>query len=143
MGFGGANAHVTLEEANREARCFAGRSGALASAQSSELILLSAATRQALLVRIESLIPVVGSHHVRAELTDLSAALAGSGPAEALRIAIVTDSPWHLAAALRRLCSIFTAETISPRYDGRRCPAGAAKRRPGSGRCFRGKARIA
>jgi acyl transferase domain-containing protein len=75
IGFGGANAHVTLEEANPGDGPLDADFALLGSSQPSELILLSAATPEDLLHRLDQLIPIA-DRICRAELTDLAAALA-------------------------------------------------------------------
>jgi enediyne polyketide synthase len=138
MGFGGANAHVTLEEADSDGSASPDDLALLASAQSTELILLSAATREALAGRIEDLIPIA-DRISRAELTDLSAALAASGPAEAVRAAVVTDSPWHLAAALRRLLQQLRDGNDLSAIEDDSVLAGVAKPAPRWGALFPGQ----
>nr|WP_294543324.1 type I polyketide synthase [uncultured Rhodopila sp.] len=138
MGFGGANAHVTLEEAYPDGGASPDDLALLASAQSSELILLSAATRDALAGRIEDLIPIA-DRISRAELTDLSAALAASDRAAAVRAALVTDSPWHLAAALRRLLQQLRDGTDFSEIEDDTVLIGVARPAPRLGALFPGQ----
>ena len=100
MGFGGANAHLTLEEANPAAAPCSTDLSVLGSQQSSELIVLAADRPEELRQRIERLLPLV-NRICRAELTDLSAALAENPPPGKLRVAIVAESPWGLAETLK------------------------------------------
>ena len=100
MGFGGSNAHVTLEEANPEAAPAPEDLALLGSQQSSELIVLAANSVPELRESIEHLLPIA-RRICRAELTDLSAALAQKAAAGPQRLAIVAESPWGLAESLR------------------------------------------
>lgn len=100
MGFGGANSHVTLEEANLMDAPLPEELTVLGSHQRSELILLSADSRQALQEKVERLLPIA-ERICRAELTDLAAALAQEPQTGTVRLAFVADSPWQLATALR------------------------------------------
>jgi enediyne polyketide synthase len=72
MGFGGANSHVTLEEANPRDVARPEDLALLGSQQSSEIILLSAPDVDQLRKKISALIPVA-TRICRAELTDLAA----------------------------------------------------------------------
>ena len=100
MGFGGANSHVTLEEANPDDRASAEDLALLGSAQSSELILLAESSIDGLRQKIDKLIPIV-ERICRAELTDLAAALAKRPLDGNIRLAFVAESPWSLADSLR------------------------------------------
>lgn len=99
MGFGGANAHVTLEEADRDGAASPEELAWLASAQTTELIPLAADSLPELRRQVERLLPLA-LRVCRAELTDLSAALSRTPPQGRLRLALVADSPWALAASL-------------------------------------------
>jgi enediyne polyketide synthase len=101
MGFGGANAHITLEEANPEAAPSPADLSLLGSRQTSELIVLAAGETDELRHQIEKYLPVA-KRLCRAELTDLSAALAKRPTSGKLRLAIVAMSPWNLAEQLKR-----------------------------------------
>ena len=101
MGFGGANAHITLEEVNPEAVPSPADLSLLGSRQTSELIVLAAGETGGLRHQIEKYLPVV-RRLCRAEMTDLSAALAKSPASGKLRLAIVALSPWNLAEQLKR-----------------------------------------
>lgn len=100
MGFGGANAHVTLEEADPNGAASPEELAWLASAQTTELIPLAADSLPELQRRVEQLLPLT-RRLSRAELTDLSAALSRTPPQGRLRLALVADSPWALAASLQ------------------------------------------
>ena len=102
MGFGGANSHVTLEEANPEDAPSAAHLKLLGSHQSSELILLSAPDTNGLLGQVRQLLPIA-ERICLAELTDLSAALAKRPTVGPVRLAIVTGTPWDLVKALRQV----------------------------------------
>ncbi|MSU64345.1 MAG: acyltransferase domain-containing protein [Pedosphaera sp.] len=104
MGFGGANSHVTLEEANPDGQPTPEDLALLGSAQSSELILLAAASVDELRKQIEKLIPIAG-RVCHAELTDLAAALAKRPLTGDFRLGIVTASPWGLADSLRSIAA--------------------------------------
>ena len=100
MGFGGANAHVTLEEANPEAAPPLEDLALLGSGQSSELIIVAADSAEGLRKEIEKLLPLA-RRLCRAELTDLSAALMKHPVQGKLRLGIVAQAPWSLAETLR------------------------------------------
>jgi acyl transferase domain-containing protein len=102
MGFGGANSHLTLEEANPYDTLSPEDLALLGSNQESELILLSAESRQDLQRQVDKLIPIAERIY-RAELTDLAAALAHTQHTGTVRMALVVDSPWQLAASLQSL----------------------------------------
>src|SRR5579864_1712496 len=101
MGFGGANSHVTLEEANPAEPPASADLALLGSAQSSELMLLAASTTELLKRQIAKLIPTA-RRICRAEMTDLAAELARRSPSGEIRLAIVAESPWQLADTLQR-----------------------------------------
>jgi enediyne polyketide synthase len=100
MGFGGANSHVTLEEANPDGQAAPEDLALLGSAQSSELILVAASSMDGLRQQIEKLIPIA-ERICHAELTDLAATLAQRMPAGNFRVAVVADTPWGLTASLQ------------------------------------------
>lgn len=102
MGFGGSNCHITLEESNPRDLPSEDELALLTSSQMSELILLSAESRQNLANRIANLIPI-SDRICRAELTDLAAALSQTDQTGSVRLAIVAKSPWHLADSLRHV----------------------------------------
>jgi len=109
MGFGGANAHVTLEEADPNGLASPEELAWLASAQTTELIPLAADSLPELRDRVEQLLPLA-RRISRAELTDLSAALSRPRPQGRLRLALVADSPWALAASLET-CAVKLSES--------------------------------
>lgn len=100
MGFGGANAHLTLEEASPEDAASPQELAWLATPQTSELIVVAADSVDALREQVAGLLPVA-RRICRAELTDLSAALTCRPPLGRWRVGIVVESPWGLAAALQ------------------------------------------
>ncbi len=102
MGFGGANAHITLEEANPDDQAMPTELAMLGTAQMTELILLSAAGLGQLRQRIALLLSI-SERICRADLTDLAAALAMQATAGSERLAIVAASPWELAGTLRHV----------------------------------------
>jgi len=102
MGFGGANSHVTLEEVTPNDTPLQEDLALLGSNQKSELILLSAESRQDLQRQVNKLIPNA-ERICRAELADLAAALAHTQHTGTVRVALVVDSPWQLAASLQSL----------------------------------------
>ena len=104
MGFGGANSHVTIEEANPDDSASAEHLTLLGSHQSSELILLSAADTDGLVRQVRQLLPIA-ERICHAELTDLSAALAKRATVGALRLAIVAVTPWELAGTFRHVAA--------------------------------------
>ncbi|MBI3798495.1 MAG: SDR family NAD(P)-dependent oxidoreductase, partial [Deltaproteobacteria bacterium] len=107
MGFGGANSHLTLEEANLQDTPSQEDLALLGSHQKSELILLAANSRQELQQRVNELIPIA-ERICRAELTDLAATLTQLLPSGTIRLALVIDSPWELAAMLRTVAQKFS-----------------------------------
>jgi enediyne polyketide synthase len=100
MGFGGANAHLALEEFNRRAKPSSKDLSLLGSPQRSELIVLAADDLEELRRVIEKLLPAT-QRLCRAELTDLSAALSKQPLRAKLRLAIVAESPWGLDHTLK------------------------------------------
>lgn len=104
MGFGGANSHLALEEADPAGEASAGDLALLGSGQTSELVLLSAENETALRGKVERLLPIA-RRISRAELIDLSAALAASCRPGGPRLAIVAGSPWELADSLERIAA--------------------------------------
>jgi enediyne polyketide synthase len=111
MGFGGANAHITLEEAKpsenqdseirSQCELLPEERILLGSRQTTELIMLAADAPQDLHQQIERLWPVA-RRLCRAELTDLSAALSRRPVEGKLRLAIIADTPWELADTLKQ-----------------------------------------
>lgn len=102
MGFGGANTHVTLEEALPGDAISAEDLALLGSDQPTELILIAGADAGDLVRQIDALLPVV-DRICRAELTDMGAELAARRPSGPARVAIIARSPWHLAEVLREV----------------------------------------
>jgi len=102
MGFGGANSHVTLEEANPNDDVVSTDLDLLDSNQRFEVILLSANSKQALIKLLQDLIPTV-KRISRAELTDFSAALCNKQDEGIWRVGVVTESPWQLVTQLERI----------------------------------------
>jgi enediyne polyketide synthase len=102
MGFGGANSHVTLEEANPAVMPTLDDISILNSHQKCELLLIAAQTYSELQETVEKLISIAG-RICRAELTDLSAALAAKAQKGKIRLAIVCESPWDLEKSLQLL----------------------------------------
>ncbi len=104
FGFGGSNAHLTLEESepgpDQDAPAAADLQ-LLGSMQETELILISAPDREMLLHRIKQ-VSRTAAKISRAELTDLAAALSRAEMGD-LRVAIVANSPWHLTGVLAGL----------------------------------------
>jgi enediyne polyketide synthase len=101
-GSGGSNGHLALEKADPGRMPRAGDLHLLRSAQTTELVLLSAPDRATLVGRLKHL-HGIATRISWAELTDLAAALAQSDRGEAWRVAVVVASPRQLAAALARL----------------------------------------
>ncbi|MCK5852251.1 type I polyketide synthase, partial [bacterium] len=104
MGFGGANSHITIEEANPNGKPKKEELELLRSGRKTELILFSAETEDKLMEKIKLVLPVAAKI-CRAELTDLSAELAKNIPVGEIRVAIVTDSPWNLHDKLTKILS--------------------------------------
>ncbi len=117
FGFGGSNVHVTLEEADPGGRPRAADLALLGSDQPAELLLLSAPDRAALARRVARL-RAVAPRLSRAELVDVAAALADEDRGEALRVAIESPSPWHLAATLDRLALDLDSDAPIPTLAG-------------------------
>ena len=119
MGFGGANLHVTLEEANPDGIAAPEEIAAMGSAQSSEIILFAASTVDELRQQIEKLIPIA-DRICHAELTDLAAELAARKPAGIFRLAIVAETPWGFAASLRQISKrlLLWSDGVPPSHDG-------------------------
>lgn len=117
MGFGGINTHVVLESATSERRGSLGdRARTLrASAQDTELFLLSATTPNQLRERAEGLRRFAGALS-RAELADLAAELARTLPDSRLRAAVVAGSPAELERALGILVG-WIADGVDTRLD--------------------------
>ena len=99
FGFGGSNAHLALEESGPDGITSSRDLALLGSSQATELVLVSAPDREALVRRIDRL-RAMAARISRAELTDLAASLARSDAAQSWRLAIVATSPWHLAGVL-------------------------------------------
>ncbi len=102
FGFGGANAHLTLEEDDGDAVPAVGDVRLQGSAQDCELILLSAGSEGELIDRSDHL-RALAARISRSELTDLAACLAQRDEGEAWRLAIVAEAPWHLRRQLERI----------------------------------------
>ncbi len=102
FGFGGTNAHITLEEADPGALPATGDLALLSSAQSTELILVAAEDRSALATELSRLASAAGELS-RAEMTDFAAALAAAGAAGSHRVAVASDAPWHLKDTLEQI----------------------------------------
>ncbi len=100
FGFGGANAHLTLEQA--DAAPVPEDFALLGSAQETELLFLSAPDLSALAARVAELRSLAG-RLARSELTDLAAALAASDAGAPQRLALLATSPWHLEQQLERV----------------------------------------
>jgi enediyne polyketide synthase len=96
MGFGGANGHITLEEANPDAAPAEEQLELLGSNQASELIALSAPDLATLQAEVSRLVPIARKICL-AEITDLSAALAKRAPQGPCRLAFVVGTPWQFA----------------------------------------------
>ncbi|MCD4731103.1 MAG: hypothetical protein K8R74_10905, partial [Bacteroidales bacterium] len=99
MGFGGSNSHVTLEEANPDVKPSKDDLSIIGSHQKTELLLFSAKDMNDLKKQIEKIVPI-SERICRAELTDLSAALAINDHKGIYRLAIVADSTWQLVDSL-------------------------------------------
>ena len=102
MGFGGANSHVTLEEANPDDNWFTEDLEIIGSQKKTELILLTGDSLEHLQSHVDKLF-TIADLICRAELTDLSAALTKLPHTGRYRLAIVTDSPWDLAQKLQNI----------------------------------------
>lgn len=115
FGFGGANAHLTLEEADAapSPEDFA----LLGASQETELLFLSAPDMIALKARVDVIRGLAG-YMARSELTDLSAALAESDTGARHRLALVAPSPWQLAQQLERVQNaLASGETLATIHD--------------------------
>jgi enediyne polyketide synthase len=102
MGFGGSNAHITMEEINPEDPPSPEDLALIGSDRETELILFSADGIPDLRKRIEDLLQVARKI-CRAELTDLAAHLARNENKKEFRVAIIARSPWELAEKLDQL----------------------------------------
>ena len=94
MGFGGSNAHITLEESTDSSPLQSGLD-VIHSGQTHELVCLSAESVKSLKEQLARILEIA-QQICRAELTDLSAALAKNVPSGKYRIAFVSDAPWDL-----------------------------------------------
>jgi len=112
MGFGGINTHLVLEgEGRRHRRLLTlDTRRLLASSQDTELFVLSASNRPALLERVKSLAGRA-EELSRAELADAAAALAIQCGAGSWRAAVLATSPAELAKRLARLIELLSTET--------------------------------
>jgi enediyne polyketide synthase len=105
MGFGGANAHITLEEAESGDVVVDQDLELLGSAQSTETVFLAAQDERALLAEARSLAALT-ARISRSEMVDLAATLAVRAAAAVrrgeavLRLAVTARSPWHLEQTL-------------------------------------------
>jgi enediyne polyketide synthase len=123
MGFGGINAHLTLEaEAAPRRRSLAPREQALAAtAQDAELFLFGAASAAELAADVER-VHAIAAGLSRAELSDLAAELSrrllAGGARAAVRAAVVASTPAELAARLETLRASLAADE-SERLDAR------------------------
>jgi len=99
MGFGGSNAHVTIEEASPDAAPPTADLKILGSDQQSELILISGED-EAEVRRVTEAALRVARRASYAELTDLSAHFAHRFHNGRFRLAVVTTSPWELQRSL-------------------------------------------
>jgi enediyne polyketide synthase len=100
MGFGGANSHLALEEADSAAIPNEDELHLIGSAQKTELLVLSAPSIAELSEKVARLLPVAERISM-AEMTDLSATLLKRVPEGPYRLAVVAETPWALADALR------------------------------------------
>ena len=100
FGFGGANTHLTLEEADPEAPPKLEDVALMASIQASELILLSARSLFELKEKAERLY-ASARRMCEADVIDAAAALSAEAPAGPFRVAIVTSRPWQLTEQLK------------------------------------------
>jgi len=107
MGFGGSNAHITMEETNPEDAPSREDMALLGSNRKTEILLLTGDTLHELKKRIEDLLPVARKI-CRAELTDLAAHLAENENKKEFRVAVIAESPWELAERLEQLLEKFT-----------------------------------
>jgi len=102
MGFGGSNAHITMEETNPEDAPGREDLALLGSDRLTELLLFTGEGLEELREKIEDLLPVARKI-CRAELTDLAAHLANDDSKKEFRVAIIAESPWELAERLEQL----------------------------------------
>jgi enediyne polyketide synthase len=116
MGFGGANAHVTLEEANPDGKATAEDLALVSNAQSSELMLLAASSVDELRQQVEKLLPIA-ERICHAELTDLAAALAKRPLGGIFRLALVAESPWGLADSFRLIAKRLSEDAALSSLD--------------------------
>lgn len=109
MGFGGINAHITLEGAatQRRSELDSSERALLRTAQDAELFLMAANDRQRLLDQVRHLL-TFASRISMAEMTDLAATMqetldANVNASDAFRAAIVASNPAELASRLEAL----------------------------------------
>lgn len=95
MGFGGANAHVTVEETQPKAEPKERDLELLRSPRATEVITLAADSIKDLQDQCAKIL-TVSKRICRAEMTDLAAELASNDSEGKLRIAIVAVSPWDV-----------------------------------------------
>ncbi len=116
MGFGGINAHVTIEEApspSRKSIAFSDGAhlGRLASFQDAELFLFAASSRKDLMWTVNRIADIAGELS-RSDLTDLAIELARRATRDMLRIwkgAVVASTPVELSTRLRQLQQVIEA----------------------------------
>lgn len=117
MGFGGINTHVTLESADPPAsrlKPSVDERVLLASAQESELFVMSAPTVEALSSRVAEVAARADGLSM-AELTDLSAELAQElEPGQAARAALVARDPDELTARVEEVLDALRTEPPAP-----------------------------
>jgi enediyne polyketide synthase len=104
MGFGGINAHVTLEapRGERRTRFTPHEREAIGSAQDTELLVLDAEDNEGLRTQIDRLL-ATASGLSRSELGDLAASLARSVRGRRVRAAVVASHPRDWAERLQAL----------------------------------------
>ncbi|MBC2743207.1 MAG: type I polyketide synthase [Desulfosarcina sp.] len=106
MGFGGINCHITMvsgDEPDDRLKPALDEGVLLASAQESELLVMGAGSKEAMLEKISDLIKAADGISI-AELADLSADLSRQVPPDAwIKAAIVTGHPDDLTARLVQL----------------------------------------
>lgn len=131
MGFGGANAHVTIEEADPDGKPNADDLQALTSAQPSELLVFAADDPAELGRRIASAATLL-RRLCQAELTDFSAALARQNPSGRCRVALVAGCPWTSAVTLAEIAAGLEEGTAPAVFNApdRGVFAGEAKAEP-------------
>jgi enediyne polyketide synthase len=116
MGFGGINTHLILEGITKQEKVLDQQERILlASAQDSELILLSAPTADALSQLVTSLLDIA-AHLSIAELGDLAAELAESATNSGFRAALIASSPKELIRRLEILQAWLT-NGVTSRLD--------------------------